>query len=392
MKAKTQFAVYTSFYNCENYIDQLFENVLSLNYENWKWFVTDDFSSDNTKQKLLDKIDNNPKIEYVNQSRKKEMYWQPNKFIPTEFEYILLVCSDDKIDPEILSVYDSLIRKYKSEVAVLTCDLQEIHEDSGQIKSLGYVYNRGSFIEKVDSYFPKIDYINNLGYFAFGLGMCFKNYPDLNFVVKDYLASSEDFYRILFLTSIGNWLHVPRNLYTWNARKDSESRKEIEKNFYANLDIAFGRHKYRSCETILDYNPVYKELNSLMIENNLSRFKKISIISPWISKSSENLIKEIFPDKEVLFNETSGAEIYSIIANYNLEGQSLEVLVDQIKAQNSSGRVIIYYLDETVYFSDKEVLEGPIEIMKKIESKIGNKISSWFFFIYLRHINFAFNL
>jgi hypothetical protein len=181
-------------------------------------------------------------------------------------------------------------------------------------------------------------------------------------------------------------------LYTWNARKDSESRKEIEKNFYANLDIAFGRHKYRSCETILDYNPVYKELNSLMIENNLSRFKKISIISPWISKSSENLIKEIFPDKEVLFNETSGAEIYSIIANYNLEGQSLEVLVDQIKAQNSSGRVIIYYLDETVYFSDKEVLEGPIEIMKKIESKIGNKISSWFFFIYLRHINFAFNL
>ena len=39
-----------------NNIDQIYENLMSIKYSNWTWFVTDDFSPDNTKSKLLNKI------------------------------------------------------------------------------------------------------------------------------------------------------------------------------------------------------------------------------------------------------------------------------------------------------------------------------------------------
>ena len=93
------------------------------------------------------------------------MYWQPNIFIPSEYEYILSVCSDDKVDPKILSVYDSVIRKNQKEVSVLTCDLQEIYEEDDSLKSIGYVINQKNIIQKLDSHYLNIDYINNLGYF-----------------------------------------------------------------------------------------------------------------------------------------------------------------------------------------------------------------------------------
>jgi len=48
MEGKVKFAIYTSFFNCSNYIDQIFENVLSIDYPDWMWFITDDFSTDST--------------------------------------------------------------------------------------------------------------------------------------------------------------------------------------------------------------------------------------------------------------------------------------------------------------------------------------------------------
>ena len=61
----TKIAIYTSFYNCSKYIDQIFENVLSINYDNWNWFVTDDFSTDDTGTILREKCKNNSRIIYI---------------------------------------------------------------------------------------------------------------------------------------------------------------------------------------------------------------------------------------------------------------------------------------------------------------------------------------
>jgi glycosyltransferase involved in cell wall biosynthesis len=45
-----KFGLYTSFYNNEKFVNQSFDNIESINYENFEWHITDDFSSDNTKE------------------------------------------------------------------------------------------------------------------------------------------------------------------------------------------------------------------------------------------------------------------------------------------------------------------------------------------------------
>lgn len=111
MNTELKFAIYTSFYKSERYIDQIYDNLMSIKYSNWKWFVTDDFSPDNTKAKLLNKIKGNDRIVYIEQQYKKQMYWKPNSMIPLDYEYILLVDSDDFVDVNILSVYNHLSKK-----------------------------------------------------------------------------------------------------------------------------------------------------------------------------------------------------------------------------------------------------------------------------------------
>ena len=69
--SNTKFAIYTSFYNCSKYIDQIFENVLNINYDNWNWFVTDDFSTDDTGVILREKCKNND-------MKKKYIYIEKN--------------------------------------------------------------------------------------------------------------------------------------------------------------------------------------------------------------------------------------------------------------------------------------------------------------------------
>ena len=48
-----RFGLYTSFYKCEKYVDRIFANIESLNYENFEWHIVDDFSSDNTPASKL---------------------------------------------------------------------------------------------------------------------------------------------------------------------------------------------------------------------------------------------------------------------------------------------------------------------------------------------------
>jgi glycosyltransferase involved in cell wall biosynthesis len=70
MNHQLKFAIYTSFYNTSKYIDRLYENIMSIDYTDFTWFVTDDYSNDDTKQNLLEKIKDNTKIVYVEQNHK----------------------------------------------------------------------------------------------------------------------------------------------------------------------------------------------------------------------------------------------------------------------------------------------------------------------------------
>ena len=53
MNKQFKFAIYTSFYNSSKYIDRIYENIMSIDYLDFTWFITDDFSVDDTKKKTI---------------------------------------------------------------------------------------------------------------------------------------------------------------------------------------------------------------------------------------------------------------------------------------------------------------------------------------------------
>ena len=389
MSRDIKFGVYTSFYNCEKYIDQIFENVLRINYDNWNWFVTDDFSTDNTGKVLKEKCKGISRIIYVDQSRKKEMYWQPNNFISHDYEYIMLVCSDDIIDTEILNIYSDHIEKYDKKLSILSVDFTKFEETTGDIHSRGYVFNGGNFIEKLKSYHPSINYLTNLSYYAFGHAMCFKNTPDLRFEIEDFDASAEDSYRMMFMLSKGPWLHIPRNMYKWAYRKDSESHSVVKSNFNGNFDVAYNRCLENIQDPICYYNDSYKELNSLISIEDINRYTKISIFSPNLNLDQKNKIKNLYPEKNITFNSSTGSEYYVIISNYYEDPISFENILSQIKNHNREFNLLIYNLDENFYLDMDNMLENNSRRRELIGRSISSIFGAYRYFSYFRHLIFT---
>lgn len=389
MEKNIKFAIYTSFYNCEKYIDQIFENVLNINYENWDWFVTDDFSTDNTGIILREKCKNNERIIYVDQNRKKEMYWQPNNFIPTDYEYIMLVCSDDIVDSEILNVYSKHINMFDKKLSILSVDFSKIEETTGKIHSMGYVLNNENFIDKLKSYHPSIDYVTNLSYYAFGHAMCFKNTSDLEFEITDFDASAEDSYRMMFMLSKGQWLHIPRNMYKWTYREDSESHSKVKSNFNGNFDVAYNRCLNNITNPICYYNDSYKELNSLISINDLSKYKNISILSPNINFEQRQKIQELYSDKNIFFNKSNDCDLYLVITNYYENKNSLNKLLLQIKNNTTPYDLSLYNLDENFYHNDEDSNKGNLLIKNRINDSLIEIFGGYHYFSYFRHLIFT---
>ena len=385
----TKIAIYTSFYNCSRYIDQIFENVLNINYKNWKWFITDDFSTDETGIILKEKCKNNDRIIYVNQNKKKEMYWQPNNFIPPDYEYIMLVCSDDIVDPEILNVYSKHIEKYDKKLSILSVDFSKFEESTGKIHSRGYVINNENFIEKLKTYHPSINYLSNLSYYAFGHAMCFKNTPDLEFEISDFDAGAEDSYRMMFMLSKGQWLHIPRNMYKWAYREDSESHSKVKINFNGNFDSAYDKCFNNIVNPICYYNDCYKELNALISIDNLEKYNNISIFSPNLNFEQKEKIKDLYPEKNIAFNSTDNSDLFVIVSNYYECKNSLDNVLSQIKNNNIDYKLLIYNLDENFYLTDDEMISNNSRIKEKISSSISEFFGGCYYFIYFRHLIFT---
>ncbi len=187
-----KFGIYTSFYNNERFIERIFQNIERINYEDFEWHITDDFSTDNTKELLLNRIELSPikdKIKFISQSEKKEMYWKPNLFFDNSFEWIVLIDSDDEVDSDFLTIYNNILLD-KPKVVLVSSDAHKINEESGSLHSILYVLNDDVISKKIERYHPKCDYLNNVSYSCFGHLRAFRNVID-EFKITNSLACAD---------------------------------------------------------------------------------------------------------------------------------------------------------------------------------------------------------
>ena len=376
-----KFGLYTTFYNCERFVDRIFSSIEEINYDGFEWHITDDFSSDNTKEIVLNRLENSVlkhKIKYYEQSEKKQMYWNPQEFFDKTFDWIVLVDADDDFDKNFLNIYN-LFLENNNDISLVSSDYFKLYEDSGSLHSISYILNDDIISNKINNYHPSCDYLNNISYSCFGHLRAFKNIID-KFELTDVLAGAEDSYHVFWSNSFGKYLHIPRPLYKWYLREDSEShRKIVPHNFNANFDIALNKLNLSDGGIDSRFNELYLETSTLgsypigELQN-----KKVSLWSRNISKGQQEVLQKLYYDVTLTFNNPE-SDIHLFSLN-NLNEDVLDKILQKIKG----GKVLFYYQNQNYHLFN----EDKDEELEKQLNKYMPVISRYYGFswwTYIRH-------
>jgi glycosyltransferase involved in cell wall biosynthesis len=377
-----KFGIYTSFYNVEKYVDRIFKNVESINYENFEWVITDDFSTDNTKSLVLYKLKNSPikhKIKFVNQSEKQEMYWKPNLFFDNTFDWIVLLDSDDLVDSNCLTLYDNIL-KNKKDVVIVSSDFHKINENDDSLHSISYVINNEVMSKKINRYHPSCDYLNNFSYSCFGHLRAFKNNVIDSFDIKNNLAGAEDSYRIFWLNSYGKYLNIPRPLYSWYLRTDSISHNaNVSSSYNDNFDISLHKLNENDCGVDTEFNDIYLETCSLgSYEIGELKNNNVSLWSIPLSDNQKEKLKLLYFDVNLTFNNKD-SDIHIICLNY-YNDEELELIINKIK-----NKKILFYYQNQKYHSDSNKKDKELETQLNYYKKVIEKYISYSWWTYIRH-------
>jgi glycosyltransferase involved in cell wall biosynthesis len=381
MNNNIKFGIYTTFYNCERFVDKIFTSIEMLNYDNFEWHITDDYSKDNTKNLVLDRLEQSPlkhKIVYCEQSEKKQMYWKPNEFFDNTFEWIILVDADDDFDKNFLNIYNSFLYG-RNDVSLVSSDCFKLYEDTKSLHSISYLLNDDIISNKIKRYHPSCDYLNNTSYSCFGLLRGFKNIIP-SFDVDDMLACAEDSYHVFWANSFGKYLHIPRPLYIWNLRDDSESHsKSIPTNFNGNFNIALNKLNQSDGGVDKMFNDIYVETSTLMsYEFEKLKGKKVSLWSRVLSQSQKDILKKLYYDVDLVFN-TVDAEIHLFSLNYFNENDLDELL------QETKGKQMMFYYQNQKYHNDNNKKDKELETQLHYYKNIIGKQTNYSWWTYIRH-------
>jgi len=377
-----KFGIYTSFYNVEKYVNRIFESIEAINYENFEWHITDDFSTDNTKSLMIERYKRSPikdRIILMHQNSKQEMYWEPNLFFDRSFDWIVLVDSDDLVNPECLSVYNKIL-KDASDVVIVSSDFHKKNIEDDSLHSISYIINQDIMSNKVHSYHPKCDYLNNISYSCFGHLRAFKNNIIEKFEISNNLAGAEDSYRIFWMNSYGKYLHIPRPLYTWYLRKDSISHSpNVSSSYNDNFEVSF--NKLLSSDQGVDnrFNEIYLETCSMCsYDFEGSKNKKISLWTRTLPKSHKELLTQLYFDLDLSFNNLD-SDVHIFTLNY-FSSESLEKILKLL-----TGKKLVFYYQNQKFHLDNDEKDKELQSQLKYYGDPIGKYFGYSWWTYIRH-------
>jgi hypothetical protein len=381
MDNKIKFGIYTSFYNCERFVDKIFSSIEMLDYNNFEWHITDDYSTDNTKSLVLDRLENSPlkhKIVYYKQSEKKQMYWKPNEFFDDSFEWIVLMDADDDFDKNFLNIYNSFLYD-RDDVSLVSSDCFKLYEDTKSLHSISYLLNDDIISNKIKRYHPSCDYLNNTSYSCFGLLRGFKNIVP-SFDVDDMLACAEDSYHVFWTNSFGKYLHIPRPLYIWNLRNDSESHsKSIPPNFNGNFNISLNKLNLNDGGVDKMFNDIYVETSTLAsYDFGKLKGKKVSLWTRPLSQGQKDILRKLYYDVDLIFNSID-ADIHLFSLNYFNEND-LNKFLEKLKGK----KMMFYYQNQNYHETNQDKDDELQHQLNKYLNVVGKHTGhSWW--TYIRH-------
>ena len=331
------FAILTPFYNVEKYIHSCINSILNQNYTNWIWFVTDDGSSDGTKEILLDYCSKTDKLIYVDQEHKMEILKNPNKFIDFQFDYFINMDSDDCASPKALEIYNQVLNDYKDDnIVFLSCEASWLFNGQRCYPSLLYLDLENGIN----------DLRSKRGCNIWGCLRCFKNIPDLNLIINEMSGHEkeafhvEDFVFYIQYQKYGNFLNIKRNLYDFTRREDSIScyseKKEIFKKKILHKLEEFKKSNKLIAKPLRYWEgDLFNDCNSLLMSgfNFLNKASYVNLFTSAQGKDFSDLFR-LYKDQDMQINSFRNNMDYIVINAIELSEHYLRELLSQIKAIN----------------------------------------------------------
>jgi len=374
MNIDYKFAIFTSFYNVGRYVDSTIKSVLDQTYKNWIWFVSDDGSSDDTKEKILSYAKLNPRIIYYKQDGKMEFYKNPNKFIPEECEYFAFMDSDDQLLPKCLEIYNKILNRYNDkDINFVSC---EAFQNIANVENQSWTYPillRGMTEED-----KKIKTIENYGANIWGCLRMFKKNKDFagfENLIEDFKTKPfypEDAVYYAEYQKYGNFLTIKRNLY--KKRMHPESLSTIENN------TSLCNQTVEKAEQIKKENSLkgksirvwedelFHDCNSFLNSNLNFELGNLKINFFTASKNDFTELYYLYSDCDLYVNRFKNEYEYVIVNSCDYEKDDFAILMETIAARDFK-ELSVYYCGEKNKITDEEITN--------IFNSIGGRLGVW---------------
>jgi hypothetical protein len=194
------------------------------------------------------------------------------------------------------------------------------------------------------------------------------------------LACAEDSYHVFWANSFGKYLHIPRPLYVWNFRNDSESHsKSIPPNFNANFEGALTKLNQSDGGVDKMFNDIYVETSTLgSYDFKIFKNKKVSLWTRVLSQGQKEILQKLYYDIDLVFNDKT-AELHLFTLNYYNEN-NLSGVLEKIK-----GKEMLFYYQNQNYHETNEQKDNELQYqLNKYLSVIG-KHTGYSWWTYIRH-------
>ena len=123
MEPQPKVSVLIPTYNYAHYLDETIQSVLDQSFQDFELVIVDNHSTDNTEE-LVKKYLADTRISYYKNPKNLGLVGNWNQcLLYAKGDYIKYLCADDKLHPEMLAKYVSVMEQYPN-VSLITCDKQ----------------------------------------------------------------------------------------------------------------------------------------------------------------------------------------------------------------------------------------------------------------------------
>ena len=344
-------SIITSCYNAEKFLDETYTSIINQTHDNWEWVLIDDFSEDNTKQKINEICSRDNRIKTLEAKTKKQYWWNPQKAATGDLFFHH--DSDDSLLPKTLQHANYFFNKFPD--VFFLHFFENKFTDTLPKNEKEYTNN---FLENVylstdnDSFLEGFEKLTTFRTDIFGKPTgIMKNIKGLEFPVYDdgdgLECSSNDGQWCLVGEEHGKWMTIPRTACL--VRRSGGTEQFTKWNIRGEAKLVIDAQKRRK-NLILEqprnikyFDEIYELAESVYLNtlNYQSERKTLSFLNFDFDEIKQKKTKVLFYDHNIVFDDYKNCDYYFL--NFRTENEPSEIISYLSKIKNKSKITVFCY-------------------------------------------------